>query len=901
MSGWGGSGEARRRRIAESVLRPFLEDRDRRQVVSDLEELRTHRLAEGRAVAGLRWWLDLLRFPVALWVQRSAVSPEEVHGSGGGVSGFAGAVLYDVRHAVRRLWRNPPYTFSVLATLTVTIGAATAVFSALNGVLLRPLPHPEPDRLVRLYEVDQRGASAEDRNPVAVANYVDWAVMNTTLESMAAFTTFDGTLSVEGVPERVPIAQVTAEFLELIGVEPVLGRGFTASEYDGADGSAVMLGYDYWQRRFGGNRGIIGEVLESGGRQYTVVGVLPRGFRFLERDHDVWLPWAFTESARQNRRSHYLAVIARLSPGVSIERTQADMDRVVDQLRPAHPEFLDGWGVNVVPLMDDIVGSAKPALLLLFVAVGFVVVLGGVNIAAATVTRAMEASHETDVRRAIGATGARLMRERVMEGMLLAVAGCAAGVGLAVVATRGLLALAPDSLPRANAIGVDPVVLLFAIGVSIATVLSGTVITYRTAIGGLADNLRAAGRSVTASRARRRWQAVFIGSQIALSLTLLVSAGLMLRSLSSLMAVDPGFDAAETVTVRVQLPGSRYTTAPTQGPVYDALLDSVQAVPGVTAAGVTNYLPMTDAEGTWSIQIAGQPEPRAGEKRDYGRHLVSPGYFEAMGMRIVRGRGITLEDRAGRPLVTVVNESLVRRFFEPGEDPIGQRMHLFAEPADTFEIVGVVSDVHLASLDAEPTGAYYLPYRQLSDVYWNGAARLVARTGTPAAGIAAVVHNAARNIDPDILIHDVRTMADRVAASASVTRTRFVTMLLGVFGAVALALTAIGVGGAVTQWTRQRRREIGIRMTMGATPGGVVGGLLRESGTIVAGGLVAGLAGAIAFARVQSALLFGVTPLDARTYVAAAVLVAGGALVATLVPAARAGRTDPAAIMRSEQ
>lgn len=884
--------EGVRRKVADLVLRPFLDVRERGQVVEDLEELYTRRRSAGGSTAGMRWCLDLVRFPIALILQRP-------RGRDGG-AGWSGGPLYDARHALKRLLRNPAYTVAVLATLMVTIGAATAVFSALNGVLLKPLPHPDADRLVRAYEVDARGSQVLEENPVAVANYRDWAAMNTTLSSMAALNLFESTFEIDGVPERVPFALVTPEFFSLVGVAPSLGRGFRPEEFEPGSDDVVILSDEYWRRRFNGDPTALGRVIQAGSSQLTVVGVLPPGFRFLERDVGIWVPLALSESELANRRSHYLTVIGRLKPGVTIERAQADLDRVVDTLRPQNPEYLDGWGVNVVRLVDDIVGTARPALLLLFAAVGFVVILGGVNVAALTLTRALDTVHETDVRRAIGATRGRLLRERLLEGLLLALFGAVAGIGVALLATRGLVAVAPPSLPRADAIGVDPAVFGFALIVSVLTVLTGTIGTVRGDGRDLSGSLRSAGRT-TSTRSRRRWQSLFLGSQIALSLTLLVSAGLMLRSLGRLMDVDPGFDADRTITLKVNLPGSRYAAAPDQAPVLDALLDSTLSMPSVTAAGITNYLPLTDIESTWSIQIVGQPERRPDEKRDYGKHLISPGYFEAMGIPIVQGRGIRDTDRAGQPLVAVVNETLARRFFGPDEDPIGRRMYVISQPDEVFEIVGVVGDVHHESLDAEPVGAYYLAYRQVSADHWIGSSRLVARVEATAGSVVRAVRTAAGSIDPGILIYDERTMADRVRASSTVARTRFVSMLLVGFAAVALALTAIGVGGAVTQWTRQRHREIGIRLTMGATPASVVGRLVGDSGRIVAGGLLVGLAGAMAFARIESALLFGVAPLDPVTYVSAALMVAGGALFATLLPAARAGRTDPVTVLRSDR
>ncbi len=813
--------------------------------------------------------------------------------------GLMSAIVQDVRYAIRMLIKRPGYTAAVLTTLVLAIGATTAVFSVVNGVLLHPLPHPNPEQLVMVWEVDQRPGFFDDHNRVTAANFADWRDQNRVFESIAAFQAFPITFRGDGDPEQVLTGRVSADFFKTLGVNAAFGRIFLPDDDLPGQSAVVVLSHEFWRTRFAGDSTIVGKDVRIGSGTASVVGVLPAGFDFQDREFGMWIPVRFTEAAYQNRFSHIAHIVARMKPGVTIDMAQRDMDRVVDGLREAYPQFLSGWGVNVTTLTDEVVGDIRPALLVLLGAVAFVLLIGSVNVANLMLARTAGEHREVAVRTALGAGRKRIMQQKLTESLVLSTTGGVLGVVVAAAATKLLLAAAPATLPHAEYVGLDIRVLTFALAISLVTgILFGLAPAVHSTRGDVAGYLREGGRSSTGTRGHQQLRAGFLITQLGFSLVLLISAGLMMSTFARLTSVDPGFDPGGVLTMKISIPTGDYPTNTDQSALYDRLLSSAQSLPGITHAGVTSFIPLKDDEWTWSVQIQGQPLRREGEKRDYGYHLISDDYFRTMGIALQRGRTFNTFDRSDAPGVMIVNEAFVQRFFPDGEDPIGQRMSILGREDVWLEIVGVVEDVNHYSLDTEPLPAYFGPHAQ---VPWNWFATqmnvVVRASGDPVLAVSGI-RQAIRDVDPTIVVSDVRPMRERL--SQSVARSRFAMILLGVFAGVALALAAVGIYGVVSYSVGQRAQEIWVRIALGANAQSIVAQFLTSAMKLVAVGVGVGLVGAVALTRFQASLLYGVEAVDPRTYAVVTVVLCGVALVATYIPARRASRIDPMRVLREE-
>ncbi len=807
------------------------------------------------------------------------------------------SMLQDLKLAARLLAKRPGYTAAVLATLVLSIGATTAIFSVVNGVLLQPLPHPDAEELVLVYEVDRRPGFFQDRNFVTVANFGDWRDLNRVFTRMAGFRNFLVTFHGEGDPERVMAGFVSANFFSILGVEPAHGRTFLPEEDARGSSNVVVLGHNFWATRMGADPEVVGRTITVGSANVTVVGVLPDGFEFLDTDFEFWFPIALRESEFQNRRSHTIRVVARMNPGVTFEGAQRDMDRVVEGLRAEYPQFLKGWGVNVVSLTDQVVGEIRAALLVLLGAVGLVLLIAAVNVANLMLARTAAEQRELAIRTALGAGRHRLVRQKLTESTLLAVVGGALGLLLATGGTRLMLTFAPENLPQVDRIGVDARVLAFALVVSLATgFLFGIVPALQASRTDASASLREGGRSATASVGHRRLRAGFVVSQLALSLVLLISASLMMSTFARLMRVDPGFDAGGVLTMKITLPTATYPTVTEQSAFYGELLAELASLPGVTSVGVTNFLPFTDFESTWSVQIEGQPLQQDGEKRDYGYHAVSPGYFRTMGITLKRGRHFTEFDNAGAPPVMIINEALVHRFFPNGEDPIGQRMSILGREDVWMQIVGIVEDVNHHSLDADPLGAYYGPVAQVPWDWFVTTMNLALRTAGNPVALVSSARSTVRRVGNAVAINDVLPMEQRVVQS--VARSRFAMILLGTFAGVALALALVGIYGVISYSVGQRKQEIGVRMALGAEPRNILRLVIGQGMALALGGIVAGILIAATVTRFQASLLFGIDSADPLTYAGLSLLLGAVALLATYLPARRASKVDPMAALR---
>jgi putative ABC transport system permease protein len=809
------------------------------------------------------------------------------------------SIWQDIRYAVRALLKRPGFTAAVLLTLVLAIGATTAVFSVVNGVLLHPLPHPDPEQLVLVHEVDARSGFLEDRNWVTAANFADWRELNRTFEGMAGFQEWDATFRGDGDPERVSHASVSSNFFQILGVTPALGRTFLPEEEEPANSGVALLSYRFWQSQFGGDSSIVGQGIGIGSGTAVVVGVLPVGFDFLDRDQALYTPLALDPEMFQiqNRRSHILRVVARMKPGLTRRAAQQDMDRVVDGLRETYPEFLTGWGVNVEPLTDAVVGNIRPALLVLLGAVAFVLLIATVNVANLLLARSAAEQREVAIRTALGARRIRVVRQKLTESVVLATTGGVLGVLVAGAVTQLLLATAPRGLPQVEQIGVDGRVLAFALAVSVVTgLLFGIVPAIHSSRPDVSSYLKEGSRGTTRGRGHQQLRSGFVVAQLGFSLMLLVSAGLMMTTFGRLMHVDPGFEPSGTLTLQVTPMGRNYPTVADRAALFDRLLTEIEALPPVRAAGTTAFLPLRDNEATWSAFIQGQPMSRQGVKRDYGYHPVSSDYFRTMGIALKQGRAFTTFDRGDAPPVMIVNESFVQRFFPNGENPIGQRMSINGREDVWMEIVGIVEDVHQYSLDVDPLPAFYGPYAQVPWTWFLGIMNVVVRTDGDPTAIVSSVRRVIRNIDPTIVVSGVQTMRENV--SRSVARSRFAMILLGVFAGVALALAVVGIYGVIAHSVGQRAHEIGVRIALGAEPNRIVGQFLLGGAKLLGVGVAAGLVGAIAFTRFQASLLYGVEAVDPLTYAAVTAVLCAVALGATYLPARRAARVDPVVVLR---
>jgi putative ABC transport system permease protein len=691
----------------------------------------------------------------------------------------------------------------------------------------------------------------------------------------------------------------TADFFRVLGVDAALGRTFLPEEdQPGRAENIVVISHEYWQSRFGGDPDILDKDLGPFTTR-RVIGVLPPGFEFQDENPNIIVPYRLDPETLANRKSHNVHVVGRLSAGVTPEAAQGEMERITATLTAEYPEELTGFGVNVEPLDDFVVGPVRPALMVLLAAVAFVLLIACVNVANLMLTRSVSEHRQDAVRAAVGASRLRLLQQRLTEALVLSLIGGALGVGLGWIATRALVAAAPATLPRVHEIGMDGGVLLFALAVTLATGLAfGLAPALQAARADLAAELREGSRSVFGARYHHRIRTAFAVAQVTLSLVLLVSAGLMIHTFARLSRVDTGFQPGSVLTANVSLTSPDDSTRALQALKMDRILSEVRALPEVRTAGLTKFLPFDQGEWTWSVLIEGKPPPREGEKLDYGLHAVSEGYFETMGIPVLQGRDVEPADRADAARVAVVNEAFVRRFFDPGESAVGRRFALEALPEDFMEIVGVVGDTRHHTLDQDPRPAFYLPYDQVPYDWFITGMAVAVRTGGDPAALATPLRDALRRVGPDLLVGEMVPMRERI--SASVARRRFALVLLVAFAATALAIAVVGIYGLMAYAVGQRRQEIGVRIALGAEPGTVVTSLLARGLRPVLVGVALGLVGAAGFARLQSSLLYGVGPVDPLTYGAVALVLVTAAMIATWLPARRAARIDPVQVLRSD-
>jgi putative ABC transport system permease protein len=798
-------------------------------------------------------------------------------------------LMQDLRYAARTLLKSPGFTLVAVLTLALGIGATTAIFSVVNGVLLKPLPYGAPGSLVVVWESNSRSAVHNVVNP---GNFLDWRDRARSFSDMEIFT-WSGLTLTGDPPEHVQGLAVSTHLLGLLGVRPLLGRTFVASDADSGGPRTLVLSYGLWARRFGADPGIVGRSVAVAGGVARVVGVMPPGFRPLWHE-EYWEPFRLTPAMRQ-RSGRYTVVVARLKDGVGVAQAQAEMSVITRGLERDYPDFDTGWGASVVPLTEQVVGEARRPLLVLLGAVTMVLLIACANVGNLLLARAASRQREAAVRSALGASRGRLRRLWTVECLLLSSTGAALGVAFASWGVALLRALAPAGAPRLHDVSVDGRVLAFTAGVALLSGLLLALATTRSASGrDPAGALRAAEGRVTSGRAARRFRGGLVAAQVSLALVLLVGAGLLVRSLARLLAVDPGFDASHVATAHIALPDLTYPQPARQVAFWSELLERLSARPGIRAAGVVTFLPLAGPGAATGFTVVGQPAPAPGQGPTTDIRIADPGFFGAMRIPLRRGRLFTTADAAGAPEVAVVNETFARRTW-PGEDPIGKRVKVsWAHPDVEVTVVGLVGDVRYQGLDAavRPTLYYDLAQEPSSEM------NVVVRSAETPAALAGEVRSVVHDLDAELPVGEVVTMRQTVAEST--LDRRFPMQLLALFAALALLLAVLGIYGVLAYTVRLRTREIGVRLALGAAPGAVVGMIVRSGLPYVLAGVAVGAAGALAASSALRGLLYGIGPGDAATYVAMTLALVAVALLASWLPARRAAKVDPTVALRSE-
>jgi predicted permease len=813
-------------------------------------------------------------------------------------------LIQDAKYAIRMLAKNPGFTIVAILTLTLGIGANTALFSVANAVLFKPLPFRAPDQLVALYARRVRF----ERASISYPNFLDWQRENHTLVSMAAFRQDDFSLTGVGEAEHIRGEMVSADFFSTLDVSPSAGRFFTADEDRIGGAPVAVISSGLWNRKFGSALGVIGKRLALNGTDYTIIGVLPADFHLrlqnFAENNDVYIPIGQWRDVVFHDRSAGLGMkaIGRLKPGVTLEQARADMDAIANRLADAYPVADKDSGITVMSLKESMVGEIEPFLFLLLGAVGLVLLIACVNVANLVLARSTSRTREFAIRSALGASAPRVLRQLLTESSLLALAGGAFGLLLAAWATTGVLNLVSGTLPRAQDVRLDGRVLLFTLGISLLSgILFGLAPALKASQPDLQDTLKEGGRGV--SGARHRAQGIFVATEMAMAVVLLIGAGLMLRSLSRLWSVNPGFDPRRVLMFYVALPPAMDNASPAA--IRASLLqlhDKLSSLTGVQSVSLLRgALPMWD-DSEDPFWIPGRPKPQSDNDKNWSIWSeVEPDYLNVMGIPLVRGRFFTTQDTESSPRVVVVDEEFVAKFF-PGEDPIGKMIvDDYVGPAT---IVGVVRHVKQWGLDDKLAmhAEFYLPFRQIPDKYMSRASRsttVVVRTAGAPLALAYSIRQDIQQMNSEEVMFSPKTMDD-IVYNQSVMAQRFSMTLLGVFAAVALLLASVGVYGVVSYLVAQRTRDIGIRIALGARQSDVMRWVLGEGTRMALVGVGIGIAAAYALTRLMSKLLYGVSATDPLTFLAVAILLTLVALAACYIPARRAMHVDPIVALRYE-
>jgi putative ABC transport system permease protein len=835
---------------------------------------------------------DAARHAAQLEIGNATVMREEVRAYGW--ENFIETTLADLRYAARRLRRSPGFTTIAVVTLALGIGASTAIFSAVNPILFEALPYPDPDRVVTVWDRGSDGTKVD----LTFGTHRELQARTRSFEAMAAMRDWEPTLTGQADPERLRGQRVSAGYFRALGVAPAMGRDFVPDD-DVLDGpSVVILADAVWKRRFGSDPNLVGRQITLNDRPFTVIGVMPASFEnVLSPSSEAWMPLQYDASLPLEGREwgHHLRVVARLHPGVTLQQAAGDAAAiarapVAEFARPRHASL--ALGLDIWPLQDDVTRGVKPALLAVLGAVLLLLVIACVNVTNLLLARGAQRRGELAMRAALGAGRRRLIRQLLTESVVLALVGGGLGMLVARVGVYALMLVRPPGLPRLNAIQLDAPVLMFALALTtMVGVVVGLVPAMQASRNDLNQGLQRGSRRTAG--VPRFTRGVLVVTEVALAVVLLVSAGLLLRSLERLFAVAPGFDTSQLLTMQVQAAGQRYADTSTTRQFFEQTLEAVRRVPGVTAAAYTSQLPLSGESDAYGVQFESTLNPN--EDLPALRYATSPGYIEAMGIPLRRGRTFDASDMREGPLAALINESYARRKFG-AENPIGQRLHLGSRDVPWYTIVGVVGEVKQQSLAAEQTDAVYVPankwYAQ-DRVLW-----LVVRTAQDPASSAGAVRRAIWSIDKAQPITEVATMDSRIKTSAG--ERRFALVLFEAFGIVALVLAATGIYGVLAGNVSERRREIGVRAALGATRETIIGHVLGQGLGLTALGMVIGLAAAMAASRGLVSLLYSTSHLDVVTYLGVVLVLLAAAVVACWVPAWRAAQVDPVSALRSD-
>jgi putative ABC transport system permease protein len=799
--------------------------------------------------------------------------------------------MNDLKFAVRQLHKNPGFTVVTVLTLALGIGANTAIFSLVYAILLKPLPYPNPDRLVQLFESNV--GNGWHKNAIGAPIISEWRKQATVFEGIAAWGDGSHAFTGRGQPAVLSGASVSANTFSMLGLKPLLGRDFLPEEETYGRHHVVLLGYECWHKRFGGDTNILGQNLTLDGEAYQVVGIMPERVQHPQANVEVWTPLAFNPDRLSQRHNHSYLAFGRLKPGVTIAAARTEMDLIAARLAVAD-EQNKGWGIEVYPLLEMQVGDSRTLLLVLLGAIGLVLLIGCANIASLLLARAAARGREFAVRAALGAGSWHIIRQLLAESVTLATLGGLAGILAARLGLAVLVGASPPDLPRiSEGVRLNSWTLVFTVAISLlAGLLFGLVPAWQMSRLTLAPDLSDASWGSSSGPRRRRLRSMFVVTQVALALMLLIGAGLMIRSFGRLLSQDLGYQTENLVNMPLNLPGKVYPSLGAKMAFFEQLRERVGSIPGVSSVALVYGFPLGLEDSQLSAEIVGAPPSRPGESVAAGYAQISPGYFKTLGIPLLQGRDFTNLDRTNTSPVVVVDQTFVRNF-KLGSQPVGRLVNV-GDGTQKAEIVGLVKDVKRRDLAGVPRGEMYRPFLQNCWGYMN----LIVRTHRSPEDITRAVRSELDGLDKDLPLENVRTLTHLV--ESALQQRRLSVELVGGFGGTALLLTAIGLYGTLAYNVSQRSREIGIRMALGARQRDVLTMVLREGMILLGVGTLAGLAGAFALTRLFRSLLFGVTATDPLTYILVPMLLAAVALVACLIPARRAARVDPMVALRSE-
>jgi len=792
--------------------------------------------------------------------------------------------------------------------LALGIGANTAIFTIVNAVLLRPLPYADSDQLVMLWETNPRFQIGVDTLPVTPGNFMDWREQNSVFANVSALGAGRWNLTGSGEPERISGASVSPCFFKMMGAEPRLGRSFRDDEEKPGAGRVVVISHSLWQRIFAGQADVIGKAMTLDGKNYTVIGVAPEGFQFPRAKElpffaaagtqtDVWRPMILGDDfINKSRANHQLSVMAKLNPGVSRDRAQAEMTAIAERLEQTYPDSNQGIGVKVVPLTEQVVGNVKPALLVLIGAVALVLLVACANVASLLLARASAQQKEFAIRTALGASRVRIVRRLLTEAMLLSLTAAVAGTLLSLWGIKAMLSLSRDNLPRASEVTVDMRVLGFAVAIALLTsVIFGLTPALQASKINLSESLKEGSRGLSFGKRSNRVRSSLVIAEVALSLVLLVGAGLMIKSLARLLRVDPGFKPENTLTMNIALPGSKYPAANQQIAFFQDVTHRVESLAGVRSVGLISSAPLSGGVYAGGFSIEGRIPSSEADDLVADRRMISPDYLNSMGVTLLSGRSFTERDDQASPGVAIVSESWARRFL-PNGNPLDNRIKLGGRDSTRpwLSIVGIAGDVRDTALEAEAKPCVYLPYPQFP----SSGMTLVVRAAFDPKSLVSGIRDEVWAVDKDQPVTDVKTMDQYI--SDSVSPRRFNALLLAIFASLALVLASVGIYGVISYSVTQRTQEIGIRVALGAQSPDVIKLVVGRALALVLLGIAIGFGGALALTRLMTSLLYGVSATDPVIFAGVSLLLVGVALLASYIPARRATKVDPMVALRCE-